>query len=216
VGGASHLSAETEQWAIRLEDRAKYLAKQAWVILFFVLCLAGSAVAVFFFAASITKADLSASDIDSMLNASTNTIAKLTKDHDTAVQDIEGRAGEVASKIKDVGEHFSELSSSKASLEHEDPKQALDLSNGLPSPDRLGQILLANLQNPNPDGSISRSLLFGRHFAVALRCSPEGWQTFASNMKDFAPLVQALDAYQSAQKRSGRSRDANLKSASLP
>jgi ABC-type Na+ efflux pump permease subunit len=118
------VSTETEEWAKRLEDRAKYLAHQAWVILFFVLCLAGLAVAVFFFAASITKSDLSASDIDSKLNASTSTIAKLSKDQDSAVQDVEARAGEVASKIKDVGEHFGELSPSTASLTREDDPQA--------------------------------------------------------------------------------------------
>jgi hypothetical protein len=69
------------------------------------------------------------------------------------------------------------------------------------TPDRLGQTLLANLQNPKPDGSISRSLIFRQHFAVALRGSPEGWRTFTSNMKDFSPLVQALDAYHRAQKK---------------
>ena len=197
------MSAETEQWALRLEGRAKYLANQAWAILFFVLFLAVLAVAVFFFAASITKSDLSASDIDSKLNASTNAVAKLTKDQIAALKDIETRASEVAGKIKDVGERLSELSPSKVSLTREDDPQALrvDVSQEPTNPDRLGQILLANLQNPNPDGSISRSLLFRQHFAVALRSSPEGWRTFASNMKDFAPLGQALDAYQSAQKK---------------
>jgi hypothetical protein len=98
---------------------------------------------------------------------------------------------------------LSELSPSKVSLTREDDPQAVcvDVSQEPTNPDRLGQILLANLQNPNPDGSISRSILFRQRFAVALRSSPEGWGTFASNMKDFAPLGQALDAYQSAQKK---------------
>jgi hypothetical protein len=202
-GGASHLSAETEQWAQRLEGRAKYLANQAWAILFFVLFLAVLAVAVFFFAASITKSDLSASDIDSKLNASTSAIEKLTKDHDAAVQDMEARAGQVAGKIKDVAQHLTELSPSKSNLIREgDPQPtSLDLNIEPTTLDHFGQIVLGNLQNPNPDGSISRSLLFHNHFAVALRSSPEDWRTFVSNMKDFAPLVQALDAYQSAQKK---------------
>jgi hypothetical protein len=197
------LSAETEQWALRLEGRAKHLANQAWAILFFVLCLAGLAVAVFFLAASITKSDLSASDIDSKLNASTNAVANLTKDQIAAVQDIEARAGEVAGKIKEVGERLSELSPSQVSLTREDDPKTLsvDVSAEPTTPDHLGQILLGNLQNPNPDGSVSRSIGFRQHFAVALRSSPEGWRTFASNMKDFAPLVQALDAYQRAQKK---------------
>jgi ABC-type Na+ efflux pump permease subunit len=104
------LSAETELWAVRLEDRAKYLANQALAILFFVLCLAALAVAVFFFAASITKSDLSASDIDSKLNASTNAIAKLQKDFDAAVHDVDVREAEVAGKIKDVGLRLTERS----------------------------------------------------------------------------------------------------------
>ena len=90
-----------------------------------------------------------------------------------------------------------ELSPSKTSLVREDDPQAarLDLGQEPTTPDRLRQILLANLQNANPDGSITRSLVFRGHFAVALRSSPEGWRMFASNMKDFAPLAQALDAY---------------------
>jgi hypothetical protein len=94
------LSAETEQWALRLEGRAKYLANQAWAILFFVLFLAVLAVAVFFFAASITKSDLSASDIDSKLNTSTNAVAKLTKDQIAALQDIETRLVKLPARLK--------------------------------------------------------------------------------------------------------------------
>jgi hypothetical protein len=209
------LSAETEQWAIRLENRAKYLARLASAILFFVLCLAGAAVAVFFFAASITKSDLSASDIDAKLNASTNAITKLVKDQDAAAKAADVGAGEVAEKIKEVGEHLAGLPSSKVSLLHEtDITQpaTIDLANEPSTVDRLGQILISNLQNPSPDGSITRSLLFRGHFAVALRASIDSWQTFASNMRDFAPLVQALDAYLSAIKREqeiGDSRNLN-------
>jgi hypothetical protein len=194
---------------LRLEGRAHNLANQAWVILFFVLCLAGSAVAVFFFAASITKSDLSASDIDSKLNASTNAIAKITKDHEAAVHDLEAIEGEIASKIKDVAQHLTELSPSKSSLTGEgDPQLAsIDLNVEPTTLDHLGQIILGNLQNSNPDGSISRSLLFHNHFAVALRSSAGDWRTFVSNMKDFAPLVQALDAYQSAKKKEVDVRD---------
>jgi len=197
------LSAEAEQWAIRLEDRARYLANQAWAILFFVLCLAGSAVAVFFFAASITRSDLTSSDVDSKLNASTNAIAKLSKDYDAGDKDIQSRAEEVASKIKDVAERLTELSPSRASLTREDDPQALrvDVSQEPTTLDHFDQILLSNLQNPSPDGSISRSILFRDHFSVALRSSLEGWRTFASNMKDFAPLAQALGAYQDALKK---------------
>jgi hypothetical protein len=197
------LSVETEQWAIRLEDRARSLNKQAWAILFFVLCLAGLAVAVFFFAASITRSDLSTSDIDSKLNASTNAIAKLTKDYDAGEKDIQALAGEVAAKIKDVGEHLTELSPSIASLTREDDPQALrvDVSQEPMTLDHFGQILLSNLQNPSPDGSISRSVLFRDHFAVALRNTTEGWRAFASGMKDFAPLVRALDVYRGALKK---------------
>jgi hypothetical protein len=203
AGELATLSTDTEHWATRLEDRARYLAYQALAILIFVLCLAVLAVAVFFFAASITRSDLSASDIDSKLNATSNAIAKLQKDLNAAVQDVDARAGEVAGQIKDVGERFTELSASKASLMREGGPQAptMDLSNEPTSLDHLGQIVLANLQNPNPDGSISRSIFFRGHFAVALRSSPEGWRMFVSNMKDFAPLVQALEAYHDAQKK---------------
>jgi hypothetical protein len=79
----------------------------------FVFCLAGLAVAVFFFAASITRSDLSASDIDSRLNASTNAIAKLQKDFNAAAQDVDVCKADVAAKIKEVGERLTELSSPK-------------------------------------------------------------------------------------------------------
>jgi hypothetical protein len=71
--GIATLSAETEQWARILENRANYLARSASAILVFVVFLAGLAVCVFIFAASITRSDLSASDIDARLNASTAT-----------------------------------------------------------------------------------------------------------------------------------------------
>jgi hypothetical protein len=78
---------------------------------------------------------------------------------------------------------------------------SIELSTEPTNSNRLGQILLDNLQNPDPDGSITRALLFGGHLAVALRTTLDGCRTFASNMKDFAPLVQALDAYQRALKK---------------
>jgi hypothetical protein len=172
--------------------------------LFFVLCLAGAAVAVFFFAASITKSDLSASDIDAKLNASTNAIAKLTKDHEDALQNIGAREKEVADKIKEVGERFAEMSSPKPTLLREKDAPAsttLDLSTEPTTLDHFSQIILLNLQNPNSDGSITRALLFRGNFAVGLRSSLDGWQRLAKEMKDYAPLVQALDTYQSALKK---------------
>jgi hypothetical protein len=77
----------------------------------------------------------------------------------------------------------------------------LDLAMEPFTTDHLSQIVVLNLQKPGPDGLITKSLLFRGYPAVALRTSIDGWQTFASNMRDFAPLVQALDDYSNAIKK---------------
>jgi hypothetical protein len=186
-----------------LEDRANYLARVASLILAFVLCLAAAAVVVFFFAASITRSDLTASDIDSKLNANMNTRTKLTKEKSAALQDIDARSEAVAGKLQAVGERLADSSSSKAVFLREDVPltRGIDLTNDPTALGDPGQILLANFGKPNPDGSVSFHLMFGQHFAGSFRGSPEGWRAFVSNMKDFAPLGQALDAYQGAMKK---------------
>jgi hypothetical protein len=158
-----------------LEDRANYLARVASLILAFVLCLAAAAVVVFFFAASITRSDLTASDIDSKLNANMNTRTKLTKEKSAALQDIDARSEAVAGKLQAVGERLADSSSSKAVFLREDVPltRGIDLTNDPTALGDPGQILLANFGKPNPDGSVSFTSCSGNislaRFAVPRR-----------------------------------------------
>jgi hypothetical protein len=209
------LSAETEEWAKILENRANRLAHLAAAILFFVLLLAVSAFLVFIYAASITRSDLSASDIDAKLNASTATIEKLAKDQEEGSRVDAERAGQVAEKIKAVGEHLAATPSSKVSvLNPANVGGSLDLGTEPFTAVHLSQIVIANLPKSGPDGLITQSLNFRGYPAIALRGPIEDWTTFASDIKDFAPLLQALDAYSAEMKKEYDIQDArNLNDA---